>query len=292
MIVFDVETDGLLKQATRMHTLSCYDTETAEYYTYDKHKVREGIKFLNGKMLVGHNIINFDIPVIQKLFPEENFKPQGVIDTAIMASIMFPDINESDVLQGKLRGTNKLEAWGLRLGTLKGDFSHSTDWKEWSPEMSRYCLQDVKVTVKLLQFLLIKGMSLKRVHKLGYINLFFNGASLIVDNVLKYSEKAFEVFKFKEALSLEQDVAEIIRQQIEYGFAFDVQKAQNLYNTLLEEREAITQKLQEVFPPIVTGYYKSSSKKYGYKKGDPKLLEFNPNSGKQVADRQIGRAHV
>ena len=49
----------------------------------------------------------------------------------------------------QLYGRHSLEAYGYRLGEYKGNFSQSTDWKEWSQEMEDYCVQDVNVTEKL-----------------------------------------------------------------------------------------------------------------------------------------------
>ena len=51
----------------------------------------------------------------------------------------------------KLYGRHSLKAWGYRLGILKGDFSETSDCKEWSREMERYCIQDVAVTTELCE---------------------------------------------------------------------------------------------------------------------------------------------
>ena len=41
------------------------------------------------------------------------------------------------------------EAYGYRLKCHKGEFGKTADWKQWSPEMQEYCVQDVAVLVKL-----------------------------------------------------------------------------------------------------------------------------------------------
>ena len=105
-------------------------------------------------LLVGHNIIGFDIPVIKRLYPW--FSPDGdIIDTLILSRLYAPNLlgidKNSNNIPQKLYGSHSLKAWGYRLGILKGDFNETTDWKEWSREMEDYCIQDVAVTRKLCE---------------------------------------------------------------------------------------------------------------------------------------------
>ena len=105
-------------------------------------------------VLVGHNIIGFDIPVIKRLFPW--FDPPGVIiDTLILSRLYAPNLlgvdKKAKKIPQKLYGRHSLEAYGHRLGEHKGDFAADTDWKEWSQEMEDYCIQDVMVTKKLCE---------------------------------------------------------------------------------------------------------------------------------------------
>jgi len=108
----------------------------------------------NAPKICGHNIIDYDIPVITKLNPW--FKPVGeIVDTLVISRVAFTDIKQGDYgrfqrveLPGHLIGTYKLEAWGYRLGVLKGTYGKTTDWQTWTPEMTKYCVQDVRVTEK------------------------------------------------------------------------------------------------------------------------------------------------
>ena len=73
--IFDLETDGLLDTVTTVHSLvlqnindgtiiSCCDDEG---YT----PIDTGISFLNSAdLLIGHNVIKYDIPVLEKLYPK------------------------------------------------------------------------------------------------------------------------------------------------------------------------------------------------------------------------------
>ena len=65
MIVFDVEANGLLDKATKIHCLS-YTSDGKDYKTiFDYSDMRDLILSQHG--LVGHNIIRYDVPLIEKI---------------------------------------------------------------------------------------------------------------------------------------------------------------------------------------------------------------------------------
>ena len=105
-------------------------------------------------VLIGHNIIGFDIPVIKSIY--HWFNPSGIImDTLLLSRLYHPKLLDIDKSRNwthmplQLYGRHSLEAYGYRLGEYKGNFAKTTDWKEWSQEMQDYCIQDVVVTNKL-----------------------------------------------------------------------------------------------------------------------------------------------
>jgi hypothetical protein len=184
-LLFDCETNGLLDKLDRVHSLVIKDADTGQVKSAchpfpgsaDTHYCDVDALLMwmqEADELVGHNIIRFDIPALQKVYPW--FTPKArLLDTLIYARLLWPDIGDSDVsrmrkgrLPGKLIGLHKLEAWGYRLGKMKGDYSEikkarlreqhpdlSKDelndmvWAEWDPEMQEYCEQDVDVTEAL-----------------------------------------------------------------------------------------------------------------------------------------------
>ena len=169
-IVFDLETNGLLNDATRIHCAAlhwCEEdiTESFNDEPYSKspkdlpmasgHSITTALSWLEtADTLVGHNIIGFDIPIIKRLYPW--FNPPGIIiDTLLLSHLYHPNLLDIDkrskTIPQKLYGRHSLEAYGYRLGVLKGDYGKDTDWKEWSQEMEDYCIQDVIVTNKLCQ---------------------------------------------------------------------------------------------------------------------------------------------
>ena len=161
MLVFDLETDGLLNDVTQIHCLVIHDSETEQTIHYNdqgnQEPIARGIQRLeDADIIVGHNIVGYDLPVIHKLYPW--FDPQAlIIDTLLLSRLYHTDMLEIDKKRSisnmplQLYGRHSLESYGYRLKEYKGEFGKTTDWKEWSPEMETYCAQDVKVTTKLCE---------------------------------------------------------------------------------------------------------------------------------------------
>ena len=159
MLVFDLETDGLLNDLTKIHCLVIYDSDTDTTIVYNdqgnEEPIVRGVQRLeDADVIVGHNVIAFDIPVIRKIYPW--FMPTAfVLDTLLLSRLYHTDILEIDQKRSiqnmplQVYGKHSLESYGYRLGEYKGEFGKSTDWQAWSPEMETYCCQDVIVTTKL-----------------------------------------------------------------------------------------------------------------------------------------------
>ena len=171
-MVFDLETNGLLHDATRIHCITLYWPQLDHTETFNDEPYAESPKDLpmassysittflswleTADYLIGHNIIGFDIPIIKRLYPY--FNPSGIIvDTLLLSRLYHPNLLDIDKKHNwkhmplQLYGRHSLEAYGYRLSEYKGNFAKTTDWKEWSQEMQDYCKQDVVVTNKLCQ---------------------------------------------------------------------------------------------------------------------------------------------
>ena len=158
-IIFDLESTGLLRQGSRIHCIVMRGADDGNTSVFDhrpEQSIIQGVKELEqADLLVGHNIIGYDIPLIQEQFPD--FKPQGrTVDTLVLSRLFYPHIQDRDYerrphgMPQRLYGRHSLEAWGYRLKCFKGDFGkHEGSWSVYTPEMLDYCIQDTKVTLKL-----------------------------------------------------------------------------------------------------------------------------------------------
>jgi hypothetical protein len=262
VLIFDLETNGLLREVHTIWCMTIYDSMTYLYTRFDgRERVAEGLRLLSeADCIAGHNVLAFDIPVIKKLYPRWEFKGQ-VVDTMVWARLAYPDIKKVDyalhrsgVLPGNLIGRHSLKAWGYRLREYKDDYADTTDWSKWTPELSDHCEQDVRVTAKLVEKLSSRGMT-------------------------------------AEAIKLEHEVQKIIARQIEYGVAFDSPAAERFYASLLEKQRSLN--LTDLFPPwyVSKGTFtpKRSDKTRGYAKDCPftkiKYTEFNPGSRHHIISR-------
>lgn len=268
--IFDIETDGLLEQVTKIHCLVLRDIDTGRVQIFKQHdepvaqNVADGLRVLMGAELsVGHNAIKFDIPVIQKLYPWFTIDPSKVRDTLVLTRLIWANIKDHDAdlmrkgkLPTKLFGSHSLAAWGHRLGNYKGDFKGP--WDVCTDEMIDYCVQDTDVTLSLYQKILEKN----------------------------YAE---------EAVQLEHAVAWLMAQQERNGFCFDEAKAGSLYARLSQRRSDLERELKETFQSwevrLPDFMPKRDNKKMGYKAGVPvprsKVIEFNPSSRDHISDRLI-----
>jgi len=162
-VIFDLETNGLLNDADKIHCIVLNYVQENNTYSYNDESPGKGmsqpvvraVQHLEmADYIIGHNIVGFDIPILKSIYPF--FNPTGVIiDTLILSRLYHPNLFDIDKRRNwkymplQLYGRHSLESYGYRLGEYKGNFAKSTDWKEWSQEMEDYCVQDVNVTTKL-----------------------------------------------------------------------------------------------------------------------------------------------
>ena len=170
-IILDLESNGLLNKASRIHciVLKFCNGDYIETFNDEKyadnakelpmgnHSITTGISHIEvADTVVGHNIIGYDLPLIKKLYHWFTYPPV-IVDTLLLSRLYHPNLldidkkNQWENMPTKLYGSHSLEAYGYRLGLRKGDYGKDTDWKEWSQEMQDYCVQDVKVTEKLCE---------------------------------------------------------------------------------------------------------------------------------------------
>jgi hypothetical protein len=149
-VVLDTETDGFLDTLTMMSVAWTYDTVREEWKEWTEGTVTELVGYLNTfDIMVGHNVYGFDKPALEKITGLT--LTANLFDTLVASRLRNPDI----------LGGHSLRAWGKRLGVLKGTVTEGEDDDEiaqvygvYTPELSVYCYDDVKVTVALLERLM------------------------------------------------------------------------------------------------------------------------------------------
>ena len=137
-LVFDIEADGL--DPTVIHCIVAIDPDTNEVYKYDPTQLEEGLNLLaSADKLIGHNIIGYDIPAIEKVTGRD-FSHMQLVDTLVLSRLFKPT----------REGGHGLESWGYRLKFNKGDYGQSEGaWDKYTPEMLEYCVNDVELNVKV-----------------------------------------------------------------------------------------------------------------------------------------------
>ena len=141
-VVFDIECDGLLHQSTTIWVAVAVDVNTSEEFVFTDYDdsypgLDSFFTFLDEecRVLIGHNIMMYDAPVMEKL---RGWKPRTahkLVDTLIM----------SQVLNYKRFGFgHSLARWGAALGREKPGHE---DWSKFSPEMLHRCREDVQINV-------------------------------------------------------------------------------------------------------------------------------------------------
>ena len=139
-LVFDIETDGLYFDATKIWCLVAID-ENNKVYSFRENEIDKGIELLkSADRIIGHNIIGFDIPVIKKLTGVNLHKYTDTLDTLTLSRLMHPT----------REGGHSLETWGWKLNCLKSD---KPDFDEFTEQMLEYCIQDVKLNKLVLESL-------------------------------------------------------------------------------------------------------------------------------------------
>jgi hypothetical protein len=125
-LAFDVEADGLLDTASKIHCIGNANLDNDQANEYGPDRIEAALEHLaRADYLAGHNICAYDLPLLYKL---HHWTPKPgcvIVDTLITSRVVFPHLGRIDDQAagmggpklGKLnlRGNHSLEAWGVRL---------------------------------------------------------------------------------------------------------------------------------------------------------------------------------
>jgi DNA polymerase I-like protein with 3'-5' exonuclease and polymerase domains len=142
-VIFDVETDGL-----EGNTIHCIVTKVigGETQLFPPDNLQAAVDILtSADVLIGHNIIGFDIPVIKKHF--DVTLTNHIEDTLVVSRLVNP----------VLTGGHSLDNWGYLLypnDAEKRKAKQPDSWDEYTEEMGKYCIQDVELNADIYYALL------------------------------------------------------------------------------------------------------------------------------------------
>jgi hypothetical protein len=131
-MIFDIETDGLLDDLTKIHVMSYSPDGNKVYHTHDYDEMRRLL--LEADKLIGHNIIRFDIPAVENVL---KIKVKAtLIDTLALSWYL-----------NHHRPKHGLEGYGEDYGVPKPQIE---DWNNLTPEeYAHRCDEDVKINSRL-----------------------------------------------------------------------------------------------------------------------------------------------
>jgi len=136
LITLDIETNT---SHDNIWVVVTQDVDTGEVLEHYNSYTLEPL-LLNCKGVIGHNIIGFDAPVLERVWGI-HIPVDILIDTLVLSRLYNPS----------LEGGHSLDSWGKRFGDHKIDF-HDYDGGL-SDEMVEYCRQDVALTTRLYKHL-------------------------------------------------------------------------------------------------------------------------------------------
>jgi DNA polymerase I-like protein with 3'-5' exonuclease and polymerase domains len=259
--IVDAETNGLLHELDVVHCIVLKNIDTGDILSCADQpgypSIERALDYLSeATEIIGHNVINFDLRALNKVYPSLALDVNcGIYDTLNMSRLLWPELEPVDRakfshIDSKFIGRHSLAAWGERLGVAKIKFKEENKkitenvWAHWSQSMSVYCEGDVAVTHKLYNYLQTQEAD-------------------------------------PRSVELEHEFAKVMALQESFGFPFNEKAAFALVNTLKAERSELDEQLQEVFLPVVEN-------RVSAKTGKPlksKVTVFNPASRPQTAKR-------
>ena len=183
-VVFDIETT---LTADKVWCIVCKHEDT--FYQFKENNLHRFEEFIKQtEEVIGHNIIGFDIPVLNKFFGYDLFKNVKITDTLVLSRLLNPMIE----------GGHSLKNWGKKLGQNKIEFEQFDFFSE---EMLKYCRNDVDLTQRLYKFLITRikdfGYSVELEHEVAKIIQRQHERGFKIDIVNAYSLQA----KFQEDMN-------------------------------------------------------------------------------------------
>lgn len=202
--IIDIETDGLLHELKKMHVMSVR-FKTADGWSTMSTNKEEDVKkvFENPKnTVVGHNFLSFDLPALEKIYPDLKLKA-NIIDTLPISQYLFPN-----------RPRHSLESWANEIeGVAKVEM---TDWDNLSyEEYVVRCESDVAINQVIWE------------EFLSYLNEIYEDNTEGRDGVINLGNFIRTVLRVQEENPIKLDV-ELCRKNLAFLEAIIEEKIREL----------------------------------------------------------------
>ena len=144
-LIFDLEANGLMEEVDKIWCIVAYDLDEKVTHTFTDHvpnqkPLKDGIALLeSADVLIGHNIIMYDMPVLKKI-TGKTFNAR-LVDTFLLSQLL--DFNR------KLKysvGRHGLANWGEYFGVPKPE---QNQWLVWENNMLHRCVEDVRINIRV-----------------------------------------------------------------------------------------------------------------------------------------------
>ena len=220
-VVIDIECNGL-ENPTEIWLVVFKDIDTGELHefkniTSNPESLKAFLEFSRAiSLLIGHNIIAYDIPVLCRLVPQAVpyytalLEENKTYDTLILSHLVdYP------------RPRHSIESYGEEFGIDKGKFNKWTDvslkdiHSVLFKELEIYCIRDVEITYKVYQ---------------------------------KYYRYLKDTLH-KDSIELEHKFQVICNELSTNGFKYNVRKSQELLKGITEELFTLDKEIEKAFPP-------------------------------------------
>lgn len=143
-VVLDLETNGHKDECDTIWCCVAKNIDTKEVHKFDCFNFEEFNSFFSKiTMWIGHNIIDFDIPVMKRILNLEVSKDCKIVDTLVLSKLLNPE-----------RYQHGLEYWGDEFGIQKPPID---DWTVNGPDKLHRCEQDVLINERLYDHLLTEA---------------------------------------------------------------------------------------------------------------------------------------
>lgn len=205
----------VIKEADTVHCIWVYDFFDQSLTGYHGDSLEEGAnRVLDAEVVYGHNILMYDLPVLERVFKRKRRPKQVADDSLIRSRVLWPEHGSAPLPGGGM----DLDAWGMYLVKQRlldrGKAKFDGPWDQWSAKMHDYCRQDVVTQVGIKRYL----------------------------DSLPQNERVVRI---------EHAVTEIIARQIANGWTFDREAAAKMIAEFDIQRAGLLDQLHEAFPPVI-----------------------------------------